>query len=425
MAIPLQEQIRQFDLRTAIGLPPETIIYRHPEEELDHTFLASDEFRTRLVLKEDPKKYDTQLLYYLFSLSQDIDDGINNTADSYPHIKDPVEVGKFRELVRLHTPELMQQIQKNFISMLKTSGEKIREHGREVVMAFPKWGSLAILRAMEKEGLPGEMLISADISGSVGTDTGHARAENLPQELLDPNKVVLFPDDIFDTCVTLIELGIARASVKAEQNGIRVNHRIFHNPDEFEEIMRKARKGLLPEEETELVWKELAKILWDVDVISAPFSIKNPPFAQAVISLASDIWNDPNVSDWDRQKASIQGQLMFQTHYINPNHWIIGGRWGGIPLLDTKVLGITIWEEISNHSEKYGVSANQLEYLAQTGILELSLRSFSGLDGLWVFNPEGLCEENMPNGYGEDLLPYNQLVQYYADHIASFTLNRW
>ena len=54
-----------------------------------------------------------------------------------------------------------------------------------------------------------------------------------------------------------------------------------------------------------------------------------------------------------------------------------------------------------------------------------SLRSFSGLDGLWVFNPEGLCEENMPNGYGEDLLPYNQLVQYYADHIASFTLNRW
>ena len=132
MAIPLQEQIRQFDLRTAIGLPPETIIYRHPEEELDHTFFASDEFRTRLVLKEDPKKYDTQLLYYLFSLSQDIDDGINNTADSYPHIKDPVEVGKFRELVRLHTPELMQQIQKNFISMLKTSGEKIREKSIEL-----------------------------------------------------------------------------------------------------------------------------------------------------------------------------------------------------------------------------------------------------------------------------------------------------
>lgn len=421
----LVESEPQFNLKSAIGLPPEGIIFTSPLEKIDSNIFSTDEFKTSLVLKDSPEKYDPGLLYDLFAFSREIDNKINQTADNYPNILDPVESGQYRELVRLHSPELMHLIQKNFIGMLKISREKIEEYGREVVMAFPEWGSLAILRAMEKEGLPKEILIPADISGSVGTDTGHASAENLPTDLLDPKKVVFFPDDIFDTCVTEIELGIARAIVMAEQNGIKVNNHIFHDPDAFEDKMRLARKGLLPEMETEQVWKELAQLLWEVDVISAPFSIKNPPFAKAVIDLVSEVWSNPGSSDWDRQKAAIQGQLMFQTHYINPNHWIIGGRWGGIPLLDTKVRGQTIWDELSNHQEEYGIKSGQLENLKESGLDKLSLRSFSGLDGLWVFNPEGLSEDNKPESFQDDDLPYNQLVRFYADHLVAFARHRW
>src|SRR3990167_1137050 len=230
----LLEARRPFDLEKSIGLPPNAVIYEGNRTEIDVGLPDTDEFRTRLVLNNGPEKYDLKFLAYLFNLSRAIDEKINENARFYPHIDDSVPDGEFRELVRLHSPEKMGHIQKNFIRSLRIAKYGMEDQGSEVVMAFPKWGSLAIMRAMEFEGLSGDGLIPADISGSVGTETGHAKASNLPNELLDQEKVVFFPDDIFDTCVTLIQLGIERAKVKALHNGIKINHDIFNNVKEFE-----------------------------------------------------------------------------------------------------------------------------------------------------------------------------------------------
>ncbi|KKS97586.1 MAG: hypothetical protein UV73_C0007G0029 [Candidatus Gottesmanbacteria bacterium GW2011_GWA2_43_14] len=422
----MQVELTSFNLEKAIGLPPEGIIFTRPEVATINPFLfSSDEFRTRLVLKDDQVAFDPVFLYDLFVISQAIDETINQNASVFPDIKDQVGKGEFRELVRLHDSEKMKQVQKNFIRTLKTAREDVEEQGRKVVMAFPIWGSLAIMRAMEREQIPQEVLQPADISGSLGTETGHAKAEKLAPELLDPEKVVFFPDDIFDTCVTLIELGIERAKVKVARNGLKINHDIFQDVEAFEDKMRLARKGLLSQEETVKVWKDLAELLWEVDIISAPFSIKNPPFADAVITLSTKVWKDPDSSDWDRKKAAIQGQLMFQTHYINPDNWIIGGRWEGIPLLDTKVSGKTVMDLLARDQEKYLITEKQLRNLQQAGLDILSFRAFSGLDGLWVFNPDGLNVDKVSDNFDRDLLPENQLVQLYAGYISAYAQKRW
>ena len=415
MTIVPQEQEQRFNLYELIGLlSPDGLIFQAPSGELSSLY-DTDVFNTTLVLKKEPKEYDPHLLDYLFVLSTSINDQINQKRESYSFIDDPRQNDEYRALVKLHSPEKMLQIQRNFIEMLTKSRLQISEYGKEVVMAFPLWGSVAIMRAMEKEGLPQDSLIAASISGSVGTETGHAKADRLPEALLDPNKIVIFPDDIYDTCVTLIQLAIQRAKVKAELNGIRINHKIYSNPEEFEERMRLARNGKLSSEEQEQVWSNLAQLLWEVDVLSAPFSIKNPPFATAVIKLVADIQADPRSSDWERLKASMQYQLMQQTHHINPNHWIIGGKWDGIPLLDTKIRGKALLDELTERKDDYGITVQQIKKLREGGLKNLSLRAFAGLEGLWVYNPDGV-----PEG-----IDYSLLVQYFASHLADYVNHRW
>ena len=84
-----------------------------------------------------------------------------------------------------------------------------------------------------------------------------------------------------------------------------------------------------------------------------------------------------------------------------------------------------IMEELISHPERYNLNEEQLIGLTQAGLLELSFRSFSGLEGLWVFNSEGLSEEKVGNEFDKELLPFNQLVRFYADHGVFYAHNRW
>ena len=66
----LFEARRPFDLEKSIGLPPNAVIYEGNRTEIDAGLPDTDEFRTRLVLNNDPEKYDLKFLAYLFNLSR-------------------------------------------------------------------------------------------------------------------------------------------------------------------------------------------------------------------------------------------------------------------------------------------------------------------------------------------------------------------
>jgi hypothetical protein len=411
------QELRPFSLEAEIGqLPQDEIIYSYQEKEGASLDVTLDDFHTRIVLKRGSENFDMQTLGYLYGLTRTVDNLINRSADRFPFVTDSISEGETRALVKLHSKEQMVGVQNEFIHTLLEGQAKLEsKSGRKTVMALPMWGSLAIFRALEKQQVPTDRLIAADISGSLGTDTGHAEIGELSKELTNPDNIVVFPDDIYDTCVTLEQLAMARLKKKSEVKGVRVKHDIYEHPEKFEEQIRMARRGELDPSESQQVWHDLAEVLWEVDIISAPFSIKNPPFAKAVIGLAAEKWAEPTTSEWDRQKAAIQMQMIAQTHYINPDHWIIGGMWDGVPLLDTKIRGRSIVQELRLNREEYSLTDEQLDEFEKTGINELSLRAFSGLDGLWIFNPDNL----------DGAEAYNLLIRYFAGNIAGYIQSRW
>ncbi|OGG02152.1 hypothetical protein A2W14_06495 [Candidatus Gottesmanbacteria bacterium RBG_16_37_8] len=400
--------------RTIGPLPSEVVIFRAGEEIVDPSLFETDDFLTR-VTRIEGESYDSGFLQYLFRLTSAVDNQINQTSSQYPHVEEKPSEGHKRMLTRLHNKEYMAIQQSNYIDTLSHTKKKLSRNGNSVLITYPLWGSLAILRASQSAGFLKKDLIPVDISGSVGIVTGFAKAKEIPKKLKETKNVIIFADDTFDTCISFEQLVMTRIQEKVKNHeSVEILYQVYRDPEAFEEKIRKAKKGKLSADESEKIWSDLAKLAWEADVISAPFTIKNRPFAEAVFQLSADKLLDPKSTDWDRLKAQIQGQLMFQTLNVNPAYWIVGGKWDGISLLDTKLRGDYLMGEIIKNKERYQLSEEHLEYLRKWGLPNINIRALAGLEGLWVFNPDGLS--------GKEAI--SRLYKYYAFYIANYAKSR-
>lgn len=424
---PLLER-KRFNIEKVAGpILAKAVLFQFHEKLPVSDFIETDEFRTRIVLNGE-QPFDPGFLQYAYGLVAAIDGQLNAKRDGIPLVSEKPQDGSKRAFARLYGEETVENKQREYLERVKRIQQSLSDH-RKTVMALPMRGALPIQRAMEGNGILKNVLIPVHLSGSVGTTTGFARFQGrIPEEILDPENVVMICDDVFDTVVTTKELGLSRLLWQVENRAKRVNYRIYNNPDQFSQLMRQAKEGELPQEKADLVWKDLAEMLWDVDVIAAPFSIKNTDFANAVLRHAFDQYKRTNeiISrgdvkadqleevNWARAKAEAQIELMVNALPIDKKSWIIGGCWGGLPLLDSKVHGRLVLEEIEGYKRISGLRARDIRQLREWGLERTDFRLFAGLDGLWVYNPDGIA--------GDEALKLQ--VRYLARHIEEYARGR-
>ncbi|OGG06033.1 hypothetical protein A2777_00765 [Candidatus Gottesmanbacteria bacterium RIFCSPHIGHO2_01_FULL_40_15] len=326
---------------------------------------------------------DRRFLFHLFKMTESTD------RDMMENQPEWVERGFFTVK---YTSDEVAKIQNSYLQGLKEiySLAKASEEGDNIRFAFPLYGAMPIMARMneiaDKElrevGIRKEQLLHAPIWGTQGASTGGAQVDKtINPELLKPENYIVLSDDVLDSGVSAIQLGIAR---RLKRLGL-------------EELLEKDYGNLVSDirelrgqgrifDDRQLVEKfaRAAKLLREERIIVAPLFCKNQPFNNLLIQEVKT-----NFSEYDGVLAVMQDRANRKTNLIGESEWIMGGVGGwdsGYPLLDTGVNGAA---ETGTKKVKGILYYTDPEYetiLIKLGLDKLFLRVGAGIKDLVVFN---------------------------------------
>lgn len=275
--------------------------------------------------------------------------------------------------------------QKDYVERLKETIDWLPTTMRRTI-GLPMMGALSIRRRLEREESLGGLLYDLPIVGSSGTTTGEARATGeIPEELLDPDTLAFFADDVLDSGVSLAQWALARQDYRTKTNGPdEVAHPSYSDSEAFMDKIRLSRSGKLSLGEEDKFWKEVADLLWRENIVVSTLYTKNSSLSNAL--LQRTVQGLGSAERKEREKASAQLQMLAKTVPIDKHYWIIGGvgDWD-VPQLDMKVHGDILLARLSE--------SGFAEELDNWGISRLDLRVFAGLRDLCAYNPDGLKAE--------------------------------
>lgn len=402
-------EIAKFDIPREIGLPdtfPESqdLFDRSKQPEIPFDELVKrDDFVTRVVLNESPEKYDRQFVRYLFGVLATIDNQINQNGKLISSVEQKPDKG-YRSLARCYEREDVIEQGKYYLDGLEETIGWLPKRINSVV-GLPMMGALSIRRQLEKRGNLNGLLYDLPIVGSSGTMTGKADVKGtISPELLDVKSIGIFADDVMDTGVSLARWALSRQANFVNQGGAIINEPAYLNPKSFLDRVNKAKNGDLNPIETDKLWKEVADLVWGVNIIVAPIYFKNTSLRDAIDHKVNAGLNSSD--RMEHQKARAQLNLLTHSKSIEKKYWIIGGvgEWQ-VPLLDMKILGEILLKKLKKSPYK-----KQLELW---GLEKLDLRVFSGLKDLLAYNPDGMRAKEAVNRL------YNFLAYYIEQYAAS------
>lgn len=266
----------------------------------------------------------------------------------------------------------------------------------KIAFALPLNGSIPILDILAKRDLGKELLIPVNIWGTKGAETGKAEiAGGLPEKLLEPERMVMFADDVVDSAVTAIQLALARRKM-------RLSLLELEGDTEYDDLLPSLQNLLAQKKDhkDELViqYQRAARLFKEEKVVIAPLYMKNKPLSDALNQLVTDDQLTSLSSLW----GMLQQTALAVTTEIGEDEWIMGGSGDWKALLDTGVSGETLLKYIPEEHHKN---------LRALGFDRLSLRIGAGVADLLVFNPDGVDGA------------YDQLVSAIADLITEYMEN--
>lgn len=402
-------EIAKFDIHREIGLPetfPEShdLFDRSKQPEIPFNKLINrDDFVTRVVLNESEEKYDRQFVRYLFGVLATIDNQINQNRRLITSVEQKPDKG-YRALARCYEREDVIEQGKYYLDGLEETIGWLPKRIKSVV-GLPMMGALSIRRQLEKRVNFNGLLFDLPIVGSSGTKTGEADVKGtISPELLDVESLGIFADDVMDTGVSLARWALARQENFVNQGGVAINEAALLDPKAFLDRVNKAKNGDLNPIETDKLWREVADLVWGVNIIVAPIYFKNTSLRDAIDHKVNAGLNSND--RMEHQKARAQMNLLDHSKSIEKKYWIIGGvgEWQ-VPLLDMKIKGDSLLLKLKKSPYR-----KQLE---SWGLGKLDLRVFSGLKDLLAYNPDGMRAKDAVNRL------YNFLAYYIEQYAAS------
>lgn len=356
------------------------------EELKEEVFPGVPRLEIRIGLEKEVGYYNPELLTCLYRIA----DGLDSSLDSSRPVIEAL-IPKVFSFTEYNYQKVVEQHRK-YIDALKEL-----KNTPDVVFAFPMYGALPIADKL-KNTFPRDTLFPVKISGSTGVITGAAEVRGeLPGKLLDPNNIVVFADDVADSCITATQLALKRRRQRLDLTDDMYNNDKYVSLVRLIQALREERRESKDKARIDEITKELEEkyikltpLFQEENVVIATLYSKNKPVYEALRDLTKSPLSHRE------QWINIQARLLEVCSRFSEDDWVIGGQgdWD-YPLLDTSISGAELLEK---------VPLPYRDSLKAMGLDRLFLRIGAGLKPLMVFNPkarEALVREiaNLVVGY--------------------------
>jgi hypothetical protein len=273
----------------------------------------------------------------------------------------------------LSRPETVRRQRDEFTDRLTSLKGLISFANIETVFAFPMSGARPLMYEFARRQKESEGIFPVWIGGTEGTSTGEAQIKkNLPEDLLRPESIVVFADDVTDTFVTSLQLAHRRLEKSNADPDLPYTGR--KNDLEMIQKLKKAKIPFNSEEYTQY-YENAAKTYHEAGVVIAPLYNKNAHMTNILKTYASELQAKERKNVW--AIAQLAALDIPENRQYSENQWLMGAG-----VLDTGIKGSEILERLKTQKE-----TELAEILRASGMSDLELRiGATGLESLVEFN---------------------------------------
>lgn len=207
---------------------------------------------------------------------------------------------------------------------------KILKEDENTIVDGPLFGSYPLLTTLAWE-FP-ERIFPLRISGTKGTEARGVQIQEIPPESLNPQKTLIFFDDIVDPGVTLAQIVLERRKVRRKELESKNPLLVLGSHESLSERLAETFGQDYDNFEHWLWYDELARLMKEENVLLAAIFSKNQPLYEVIEEIAKE-----DKSGWGKKQLA----LLEKTCQL-PNFWVVGAG-----LLDTNVYWQDIYERLS------------------------------------------------------------------------------
>jgi len=228
------------------------------------------------------------------------------------------------------------------------------------LLFFPA-GGIPLAEKIAGFGFPRSRMHALENSGSMGTETGTAAIkETIDPVLLDPENIILIPDDVGDSYKTIFLFIIKRSLYRdpSAENARRLNTLLTR--------VIAAHENHNNDSET---YYELARSAAAEQVVFLPVWSKNQQVNQSLYTIAFS--RDRKFAEWKKIQCDVLNRYSIPSYSYDK--WIIGGRITDTGVLMSKIIAAMRPEFRSNPllTQYVGpaINGSKNEWLIRTGII--------------------------------------------------------
>ena len=190
---------------------------------------------------------------------------------------------------------------------------------------FLPGGGIPLYQSVRALGFPEKRMHALEISGSAGTQTGRAEIkQDIPKELLDIKNIILIPEDMGDSYITIFRFIMARSLARDPSS---------KNAEFLYTLLKELQLAHDNHNKDAVAYQFLVDVASKENVVLKPVWSKNEQVSQKIKEIAYS-WFSP-FTEWKSiQQALLKKAPIKEYPY---DKWTVGAN-----IMDTAILAQTV-----------------------------------------------------------------------------------